>query len=114
MAAASADAIRAWASARLLLVALGWGFLSGCVLDVLTFLLARYGPSAGDAAAWSFRGNGALLVPFGLGPAVLAAGWTALVSHGRLGVRWLRWSVAVGVVGAAALIGSAVVPSPGS
>src|SRR5207237_5469386 len=78
--------------------------LFGCVLDVLTFLLARYGPSGGDVGPWSFRGNGALVVPFGLGPAVLAAGWTALALHGRLEVRWLRWSVGVGVVGAAVLI----------
>jgi hypothetical protein len=56
--------------------------------------------------AWSFRGNGALVVPFGVGPAVLAGGWTALVLHGRTGVRWLWWSVATGLVGVAVVLAS--------
>ena len=67
----------------------------GAAIGVLTFLVARYGPSGGDELAWSLRGNGALIVPFGLGPAVLAGGWTALLLHGRAGVRWLAWGLAV-------------------
>jgi len=55
---------------------------------------------------WSFRGNGALVVPFGVGPAVLAGGWTALVLHGRTGVRWLWWSVAAVLIGVAVVLAS--------
>ena len=82
------------------------GLACAAVLDVLTFLLARYGPSGGDRMPWSFRGNGALIVPFGLGPAVLAVGWTALILHGRGGVRWLAWSVGAGLVAVAAVLAS--------
>ena len=63
---------------RLLVVALGIGLLAGCLLAVLTSLVARSGPQ-GDG--WSFRGNGALIVPFCLGPAVLAGAWAALALH---------------------------------
>src|SRR5262245_610510 len=60
------------------LVAVGVGV--GVGLEVLTVLLARYGPSGSMAAgaAWSLRGNGALVVPFCLGPLVLIGGWTVL------------------------------------
>ena len=71
----------------------------GIALDVLTFVVARYGPSGGDVP-WSFRGNGALIVPLGLGPAILAGGWTAVLLHGRRGVRWLTWGVTVFAIGA--------------
>jgi hypothetical protein len=88
-------------------IAFGTGLVAGIVLDVLTFFVARYGPSGSDAIAWSFRGNGALIVPFGLGSAVLAGGWTALVLHGRPGVRWLRWGIAAGLVGAGIFLADA-------
>jgi hypothetical protein len=79
---------------------LGWalviGAAAGILLDVATFLVARYGP---QADSWSFRGNGALAVPFGLGPAILAGGWTALVLRYRGAARWLVLGVAAGLVG---------------
>ena len=81
-------------------IVVGVGLLLGAGLGVLTFLVARYGPSGENPLAWSLRGNGALIVPFGLGPAVLAGGWTALLLHGRPGVRWLAWGVAVFAVDA--------------
>lgn len=85
----------------------GSGLALGVAIDLLTFLVARYGPSGASAsAAWSFRGNGALIVPFGLGPIVLAAGWTAVVLHGRAGVAWLRWSLIVAAIGLVLLAGS--------
>ena len=87
--------------ARLLGVALGAGLLAGVTLNLLTFLVARYGPSGSDGAPWSLRGNGALVVPFGLGPALLAGAWTALVLHYRSAARWLTWGVGAGLVGAA-------------
>ncbi len=54
---------------KLLSMVLGSGLLAGIALDLVTYLVARYGPQ-GDS--WSFRGNRALIVPVGLGPAVLA------------------------------------------
>jgi hypothetical protein len=79
---------------------LGWalviGALAGVLLDVATFLVARYGP---EADGWSFRGNGALAVPFGVGPAILAASWTALVLRYRGFTRWLVFGLAAGLIG---------------
>jgi hypothetical protein len=76
---------RMFARAALLWSVLGAGLVAGVVLEVITFLVARYGPSGGggDGPAWSLRGNGALIIPFGLGPAVIAGGWTSLVLHYR-------------------------------
>jgi len=54
---------------RLLLCAGLVTIASGILLDVATFLTARYGP---QADSWSFRGNAARAIPFRLGPAVLA------------------------------------------
>jgi hypothetical protein len=39
-------------------VALAGGLLAGVALDVLTFVVARYGPSGGgDGTSWSGRGT---------------------------------------------------------
>jgi len=86
----------------------------GAALGVLTFLVARYGPSGESPLAWSLRGNGALIVPFGLGPAILAGGWTALLLHGRPGVRWLTWGVAVFAVDAIVVLLSVLAFSVGN
>jgi hypothetical protein len=79
---------------------LGWalviGAVAGILLDVATFLVARYGP---EADGWSFRGNGALAVPFGVGPAILAGGWTALAFRNRGFARWLLFGFAAGLLG---------------
>jgi hypothetical protein len=88
---------------RLLGVALGTGLLAGVALDVLTYVLARYGP---QGESWSFRGNGALVVPFGLGPAVVAGAWTALVLRSRGSARWRLLGIVAGLVGAAFVIAS--------
>ena len=74
---------------------------AGVALDVLTFLVARYGPQGGTGDSWSLRGNGALLVPFGVGPAVLAGAWSALVLHARGVPHWLRKGGLFGLMGAA-------------
>lgn len=79
---------------------LGWALAIGAVAGVLlyaaTFLVDNYGPAADG---WSFRGNGALIVPFGVGPAILAGAWTALVLRYRGARRWLVLGVAAGLVG---------------
>jgi hypothetical protein len=84
------------------------GLLGGVLLEVATFLLARYGPSGGEGASWSFRGNGALVVPFGLGPALLAGGWTAIVLHDRRVRRWLRGGLFAAAAGAVLAVAAAV------
>src|SRR5438270_10327855 len=52
------------------------GILAGILLWLLTTVVSRANVS-GDG--WSLAGNGALIVPFGLGPAVVAGGWTAVI-----------------------------------
>jgi hypothetical protein len=82
------------------------GLLAGVLLDVATFLVARYGPQAGH---WSFRGNGALAVPFGLGPAILAGAWVALVLRYRGFRNWLQLGLATLLLGIGFLILSVIV-----
>src|SRR3954462_10560997 len=91
-------------------IVVGCGLILGAALEVLTFVVARYGPSGGDAPgnAWSFKGNGALIVPFALGPAVLAGGWTAILLHGRRNVAWLTWGLLVFAFGALVTVLSVV------
>jgi hypothetical protein len=79
-------------------VAAGVGLVGGLLLGVLTYVLATAGPSG---PGWSLRGNGALIVPFGLGPALLAAGWTAIVGHYRSMPNWPALGVGAGLVGVA-------------
>jgi hypothetical protein len=92
------------------LALLGWaiviGVVAGVLLDVTAFLVARYGP---QADGWSLRGNGALIVPIGLGPAILAGGWTALASHYRGSPRWLVLGVAAFLVGTGFVVASVLV-----
>jgi hypothetical protein len=71
------------------------GVVAGVFLDVATFLVARYGP---EADSYSYRGNGALAVPFGLGPAILAGAWVALVLRYRGFARWKEIGLAAGLV----------------
>lgn len=71
------------------------GVVAGVFLDVATFLVARYGP---EADSFSYRGNGALAVPFGLGPAILAGAWVALVLRYRGFARWKEIGLAAGLV----------------
>ena len=78
-------------------IAAAIGLVAGAGLDILTYEMARAGPS-GDA--WSFRGNGALVVPLGLGPALLAGGWTAVVLSLRGALAWRGLAVLAGSVGA--------------
>jgi|SRR5713226_2074589 len=87
-------------------IALVVAAVAGVLLDVVAFPVARYGP---QADGWSFRGNGALAIPFGLGPAVLAGFWTALVLRDRGFARWLELGFAAGLVGTGFLLISVIV-----
>ena len=88
----------------------GWaaviGLLAGVLLDVAAFFVARYGP---EADGWSFRGNGALAVPFGVGPAILAGAWAALVLRYRGFARWLQLGAGAALVGIAFVMVSVLV-----
>ncbi len=89
------------AGLRLVVLTLVSAIVAGVALDGLTFLVARYGLQGADGASWSLRGNGALVVPFGLGPAILAGAWSALVLHARGARHWLRGGAIAGTIGAA-------------
>lgn len=71
------------------------GFVAGSVLAGLSNAVSAYGP---ERDGWSLRGNGALFVVFGFGPAILAAGWTLLV------LRYRRHGSAVALGAGAGLI----------
>ncbi len=78
---------------------LGATALGGAIAGVLILLLGDLVSAAGPSGdGWSFRGNGALIVPFGVGPAVLAAGWTMLVLHARSHSRWILLGLASGLL----------------
>ena len=82
------------------------GVIAGIVLDVIAFVVARNGP---QSDSWSFRGNGALAIPFGLGPAILAGAWAALVFRYRGFARWKELGLAAGLVGIGLLLISVLV-----
>ena len=82
------------------------GLVAGVLLDVVAFLVARYGP---QADGWSFRGNGALAIPFGLGPALLAGFWAGLVFRYRGFTRWALLGLGAVLVGTAFLLISVLV-----
>lgn len=74
------------------------GLVVGVGIALATSAMASAGP-VGDG--WSFRGNGALVVPLGFGAAALAGGWVALCLYGRA-IR--GWAVVGAVVGAVSSI----------
>src|SRR2546422_2968170 len=79
------------------------GVIAGIVLWVLTILLSR---SRLSGNGWALSGNGALIIPFGLGPAVVAGGWTAIILRMRGHRRWLQLGIASALVGLALTAGS--------
>lgn len=97
MSTAAAASQPAAGPARLLGGTFVLALIGGALLDLLTALVAGAGPS-GDG--WSLRGNGAIVIPLGLEPAVLGAGWTALALHCGRHPRWLTLGIGAGVVGA--------------
>ena len=79
------------------------GVGSGVALWLLTTLLSR---STISGNGWSLSGNGALIVPFGLGPAIVAAAWTAIILRMRGHPRWLQLGFGSGLVALALVAGS--------
>ena len=79
------------------------GVIAGVLLWVLTIVLSR---SRLSGNGWALSGNGALIIPFGVGPAVVAGGWAAIILRMRGHPRWLQLGVASGLVGLALTAGS--------
>ena len=74
------------------------GAVAGVLLWILTIVLSR---SHLSGNGWALSGNGALIIPFGLGPAVVAGGWAAIILRMRGHPRWLQLGIASGLVGLA-------------
>src|SRR5205823_6058174 len=87
----------------------GWialiGLGSGVALWLLTTLLSR---STISGNGWSLAGNGALIIPFGLGPAFVAGGWTAIILRMRGHPRWLQLGFASGLIALVLVVGSVI------
>ena len=79
------------------------GVIAGFLLWVLTIELSR---SRLSGNGWALSGNGALIIPFGLGPAVVAGGWAAIILRMRGHPRWLHLGIGSGLVGLALTAGS--------
>jgi hypothetical protein len=79
------------------------GVIAGVLLWVLTIVLSRSNVSGNG---WALSGNGALIIPFGLGPAVVAGGWAAIILRMRGHRRWLQLGIVSGLVGLALTVGS--------
>jgi hypothetical protein len=79
------------------------GVLAGILLWVLT---AAASQSHISGNGWSLSGNGALIIPFGLGPAVVAGGWAAVILRMRGHPRWLQLGVGSGLIGLALVAAS--------
>ena len=60
--------------------------IAGLLIGIITILLSR---SQISGNGWSLSGNAALVVPFGIGPAVVAGGWSAIVLRMRDHPRWI-------------------------
>ena len=71
-------------------------FVGGILLLVVTHLVAN---SNIQGDGWSLRGNGALVVPFGLGPQLIGAGVGALILRYRRSVSWAAWGLVFLVIG---------------
>jgi hypothetical protein len=72
------------------------GAIAGIVLWVLTIVLSR---SRLSGNGWALSGNGALIIPFGIGPAVVAGGWAAIILRMRGHPRWLQLGIGSGLIG---------------
>jgi hypothetical protein len=74
------------------------GLVVGLGLWVLTVIVSRDHLSG---PGWSLSGNGALIVPFGIGPAFVAGGWAGIVLRMRGHPRWLQLGIGSGLIGLA-------------
>ena len=75
-----------------------FGLVAGVLLWVLTIALTRAHLS-GDG--WTLSGNSALIIPFGIGPALVAGGWAGIILRMRGHPRWLLLGIGSALVGLA-------------
>ena len=74
------------------------GVIAGLLLGLVTILLSRSDISGNG---WSLSGNASLVIPFGVGPAVVAGGWSAIVLRMRDHPRWIQLGILSGLFGLA-------------
>jgi hypothetical protein len=79
------------------------GLVAGVVLWVLTIAATRAHLS-GDG--WSLSGNSALIIPFGIGPALVAGGWAGVILRMRGHPRWLLLGIGSALIGLAIMAAS--------
>src|SRR5713226_5333084 len=79
------------------------GVIAGVLLWILTIVLSR---SRLSGNGWALSGNGALIIPFGIGPAIVAGGWAAIILRMRGHPRWLQLGIGSGLIGLALVAGS--------
>lgn len=81
------------------------GALAGIGLWLLTAVVSRAHLSG---TGWSLYGGAVLIIPFGLGPTVVASGWAAIILRMRAHPRWPQLGIVGGLVGVA-LLGASLV-----
>src|SRR5579871_1474955 len=81
----------------------GGGLLTGLLLWLFSAALS-HAHIAGNG--WSLSGNGILIIPFGLGPAIVSAVWAGIILRLRGHSRWLELGLASGAVGLVLLLAS--------
>src|SRR3982075_2748830 len=79
------------------------GLVAGVVLWVLTIAATRAHLS-GDG--WSLSGNSALIIPFVIGPALVAGGWAGVILRMRGHPRWLLLGIGSALIGLAIMAAS--------
>jgi hypothetical protein len=79
------------------------GLVAGLCLWLLTIAVGR-GSISGDG--WSLSGNGVLVVPFGIGPALVAGGWAGITLRMRAHPRWLLLGMGSTLIGLALVAAS--------
>jgi hypothetical protein len=72
------------------------GLVGGVLLWIAATIVSR---SHLSGYGWSLSGNGALIIPFGLGPTLVAGGWAAVILRMRGHPRWLSLGIVGGAVG---------------
>jgi hypothetical protein len=79
------------------------GLVAGVVLWVLTIWATRAHLS-GDG--WSLSANSVLIIPFGIGPALVAGGWAGVILRMRGHPRWLLLGIGSALIGLAIMAAS--------
>src|ERR1700687_5057672 len=79
------------------------GLVAGLFLWGLTIAVGR-GHLSGDG--WSLSGNSVLVIPFGIGPGLVAGGWAGIILRMRDHPRWLLLGIGSGLIGLALVAAS--------